>query len=62
MASGMLTAKMVRQPPSPISRPPRLGPMTAMVWVETARAVSTPVGLSCPVRVDSLRIRYMAAG
>ena len=32
-ASGTLTVKIVRQPPRPISSPPSVGPMTAMVWV-----------------------------
>ncbi len=58
----MLTANVARQPPTPISRPPRVGPTTTMVWAETASAVSTVPGLSRPVRSASLRIRYMAAG
>ena len=58
----MLMAKMLRQPPTPISRPPSVGPTTAMVWADTARAVSTPPGLSWPVRSASRRIRYIAAG
>nr|WP_279582564.1 hypothetical protein [Fodinicola feengrottensis] len=36
--------------------------MTATVWVAIASVVSTPAGLSRPVRVASLRIRYIAAG
>jgi len=36
--------------------------MTVMVCVVTASAVSTPAGLVMPVRLASLRIRYMAAG
>ncbi|GAA4986560.1 hypothetical protein GCM10025734_10870 [Kitasatospora paranensis] len=60
--SGMLTARVARQPPTPISRPPRVGPMTAMVWLATESAVSTPAGLSCPVRRASLRMRCIEAG
>ncbi|GAA3366517.1 hypothetical protein GCM10020366_70440 [Saccharopolyspora gregorii] len=60
--SGMFTANTVRQPPNPISSPPRVGPTTAMVCAEIASAVSTPFGLSRPVRRDSLRIRCIAAG
>lgn len=60
--SGMLMVKMVRQPPRPISSPPRVGPMTAMVWLATESAVRTPLGLSRPVRRASLRMRYIAAG
>ena len=61
-ASGTFSANVVRQPPSPISRPPSSGPITAMVWLATARAVSTPPGLSCPVRLASLRSSAIAAG
>ena len=41
-------ASVRRQPPSPISRPPRVGPITAMVWVEIASAVRMAAGLSRP--------------
>ena len=61
-ASGRLTAKVARQPPRPISRPPRVGPMTATVWVDTASTVSTLAGLSRPVRSASLRISDIADG
>ncbi len=57
-ASGMLTAKIARQPAAPMSRPPKVGPITTMVCAETASTVSTPPGRSTPER----RIRYMAAG
>ena len=61
-ASGTFTAKMARQPPRSMSSPPTDGPMTAIVWVATASTVRTPLGLARPVRSDSLRIRYIAAG
>ena len=38
------------------------GPITAMVCVEIARTVSTPAGLSLPVRSASSRISRIAAG
>ena len=58
----MLIANVARQPPTEISRPPSVGPMTAIVWVVTDSAVSTPAGLAMPVRRASLRMRYIAAG
>jgi hypothetical protein len=58
----MFTARVARQPPARMSRPPRVGPITAIVWFATASTVRTPLGLSCPVRVDSLRMRYIADG
>ena len=60
--SGMFTAKIVCQPPKPMSSPPSVGPMTAMTWPDTDSAVSTPAGLRSPVRSASLRVRYIAAG
>lgn len=60
--NGMLTVKTSRQPPAPMSSPPSVGPMTTTPWLATESAVRTPVGLSCPVRSASLRVRYMDAG
>ena len=60
--SGRLMANVARQPPSSISRPPSVGPITMVVWVAMLSALSTPAGLRTPVRRPSLRIRCMLAG
>ena len=61
-AMGTLMARVVRQPPSPMSSPPMTGPMTAMVCVEIARMVRMAAGLSLPVRLLSSRMRRIAVG
>lgn len=61
-ASGTFTATAARQPPRPIARPPSVGPITEIVCVDTESTVRMPAGLASPVRRDSLRIRYIAAG
>ncbi len=60
--SGTLTVKMARQPPTPMRKPPSVGPITDTVCADTASAVRTPAGLSLPVRSASLRVSCIAAG
>ena len=62
IASGTFSANVARQPPTAMSRPPRVGPITAMVCVATDSTVSTPAGRSCPVRRPSSRMSVIAAG
>ncbi len=58
----MFTTNTARQPATPRSSPPRLGPTTAIVDVAIDSTVSTPSGLSVPVRSASPRISAIAAG
>ena len=53
---------VARQPPIPMSSPPSVGPITAIVWVDTESRVRMPSGLSRPVRADSRRTSDIAAG